>query len=403
MNRLSPKFNNFLTRSIGNFRIPGENLARGQRVAVAISGGVDSAVAAWMLKEKGFDVIGVHMTNWNDEESGGGCQAQEALKNARLTCDALGIELRRVSFVEEYWNEVFSEMLEDYQSGMLTPNPDVLCNAKIKFSHLISHVRDRLGILWLATGHYARLDSQTNNLFRGLDYQRDQSYFLSMVPRAQFQNVLFPLGELTKDQVRQIATQANLPSSNHKSSVGLCFVGRKSRKFSNFLQNYVAKSSQEPGPILDLSGNVLGEHQGLYSLTIGQRARIGGLATPSYVVSKQKDSNSIFVVTDPTHPALFCDSFLVDTRYLNLSLDEFDARCQSVFRGNLIPCRVYQDSTSKNLLTVQLKSPACMRATAAGQVLALFGNDSDICFGAGKIVNCSNSKFNLREVIESVA
>ena len=270
-------------------------------IAVAMSGGVDSSVAAWLLKEAGHDVMGIHMINWDeDEEKGmhtevsGHCSSAQDLLDARRTCDVLGIPFKQVRFVREYWTEVFEPMVDLYMSGV-TPNPDVACNREIKFKSLLQQAQ-ALGAGLLATGHYARLRYSPHgaSLLQARDHSKDQSYFLSAVPGSALAKAVFPLGDLLKEEVRQLAVRAALPSAHKRESMGLCFVGR--RRFDHFLSNYIpdcpGPNANAPSPcatragpaeeqedgqfVCAETGQRLGRHRGIHLYTIGQGARISG-------------------------------------------------------------------------------------------------------------------------------
>jgi tRNA-uridine 2-sulfurtransferase len=265
------------------------------RVVVGMSGGVDSAVAALSLVDAGFDVHGLFMSNWDDEDSY--CTSAQDYQDARATARELGIVLHRVSFANEYQHQVFERFLGEYRLGR-TPNPDVLCNREIKFG-LCQSFAWRLGASWFATGHYARLAHGTSGpeLLRGTDVAKDQSYFLCGVERAQFRRVKFPLGELTKTEVRERARRAGLPVFNKPDSTGICFIGE--RPFTEFLARYLPDS---PGPIETIDGQVLGTHRGLPFYTLGQRGglEIGGVrgasGDPWYVARKDSERNALIVV-----------------------------------------------------------------------------------------------------------
>jgi tRNA-specific 2-thiouridylase len=282
----------------------------GGPVIVGMSGGVDSAVAALLLKEAGFTVQGLFMSNWDDD---GYCTAAEDFQDARRVCDRLDIPLHRVSFAAEYRERVFAHFLREYASGR-TPNPDVLCNREIKFGVCLEYMH-RLGASWVATGHYARLrreDGQVR-LVKALDQGKDQSYFLHQVAPAALARALFPIGELRKDEVRRRAHAAGLPVFDKPDSTGICFIGE--RPFDEFLSSYLR---QTPGPIENSHGEVLGDHRGLALYTLGQRSglgiggRAGAAAAPWYVAGKDMLRNVLIVVQDPDHPLLLSDSFEVE-------------------------------------------------------------------------------------------
>jgi tRNA-specific 2-thiouridylase len=276
---------------------------RGQRVIVALSGGVDSAVAALLLREQGLEVHGLFMSNWDEDDAY--CTSARDYQDARAVARELGIVLHRVSFARQYRAQVFLGFLADIEAGR-TPNPDVLCNREIKFGVCRDYAR-RLGGEWLATGHYARLDRDADGpaLLKALDAAKDQTYFLHGVARAQFEQVLFPLGELSKDDVRARARRAGLPVFDKPDSTGICFIGE--RPFAEFLKAWVP---ERPGPIETSGGERVGTHRGLPFYTLGQRAglQIGGRAgsaeEPWYVARKDRARNVLVVVQHHEHEAL---------------------------------------------------------------------------------------------------
>lgn len=340
-------------------------------VAVGLSGGVDSSVAALLLLQKGYQVIGVHMSNWDpqDEQGQSTCPETEDVKDAQEVSKQLGIPFHRVDFSKPYWNHVFTPFLEDYERG-LTPNPDVLCNREIKFQRFLHFAREQLGTPWVATGHYARLvrphggddgggsgggggeavaaaaakggigSSSSNNnhththitnngnadeeppppplphLLAGVDPDKDQSYFLSHVPIHAFQHVLFPLGHLHKHQVRALAHQANLCTATKKESMGICFVGK--RRIGDFLPEYLDMEKKKGVYVSVVNGQVVGEHWGGTTLlTVGQGAKIGGEREKWFVCGKEMESGVVYVAPGTNHPALFCDYLLVDAEMFN--------------------------------------------------------------------------------------
>src|SRR6186713_3573433 len=251
-----------------------------QRIVVGLSGGVDSAVTAHLLKQQGHEVIGIFMKNWEDDDDSEYCSSNIDFVDAAAVADVIGIEIEHVNFAADYKDRVFAEFLREYQAGR-TPNPDILCNAEIKFKAFLDHAM-RLGAHKIATGHYARvrLNSATgrHELLKGLDPSKDQSYFLHRLTQAQLSKTLFPVGELHKTEVRRIADEIGLPNAKKKDSTGICFIGE--RPFREFLNRYLANS---PGPIKDDRGRTIGEHVGLSFYTLGQRKGIGigGLKDPS--------------------------------------------------------------------------------------------------------------------------
>src|SRR3954471_3569909 len=251
-------------------------MGRMPRVVVGLSGGVDSAVSAYLLKQQGYDVVAIFMKNWEDDDDSEYCSSNVDFVDAASVADVIGIPIEHVNFAAEYKDRVFSEFLREYSAGR-TPNPDVLCNAEIKFKAFLDHAM-RLGAAKIATGHYARTDGE--RLLRGKDASKDQSYFLHRLSQAQLARVLFPVGELEKSEVRRIALEAGLPNHAKKDSTGICFIGE--RPFREFLNRYLPRA---PGPMVDERGRVVGEHIGLAFYTIGQRKGIGlgGAGEPWYV------------------------------------------------------------------------------------------------------------------------
>ena len=276
-----------------------------ERIVVGMSGGVDSAVAALLLKRQGYDVVGLFMKNWEDDDNDEYCSTREDLVDAAAAADVIGIELEAVNFAAEYKDRVFADFLREYQAGR-TPNPDVLCNAEIKFKAFLDHAMD-LGATRIATGHYARV-FEKNGLFelhRGTDALKDQSYFLHRLTQAQLSKVFFPIGNKNKSEVRQIAAEARLPNHAKKDSTGICFIGE--RPFREFLNRYLPR---EPGPIMTPQGMRIGTHIGLAFYTIGQRKGIGigGIAQGEggawYVAQKDLGTNALVVVQGHDNPLL---------------------------------------------------------------------------------------------------
>ena len=294
-----------------------------QRIVVGLSGGVDSAVTAHLLKQQGHEVIGIFMKNWEDDDDSEFCASNTDFVDAAAVADVLGIEIEHVNFAADYKDRVFAEFLREYQAGR-TPNPDILCNAEIKFKAFLDHAM-RLGAEKIATGHYARVRQSEatglHELLKGLDPTKDQSYFLHRLNQAQLSKTLFPIGELRKTEVRRIADEIGLPNAKKKDSTGICFIGE--RPFREFLNRYIARA---PGPIKNDQSRVLGEHVGLSFYTLGQRQGLGiggvkargadlkaaqargqrgvGEHAPWFVARKDMDSNTLWVVQGHEHPWL---------------------------------------------------------------------------------------------------
>jgi tRNA-specific 2-thiouridylase len=282
------------------------------RIVVGLSGGVDSALSAWLLKRQGHEVVGIFMKNWEDDDDDEYCSSRQDFLDAASVADVLGIEIEHVNFAADYKDRVFAEFLREYEAGR-TPNPDVLCNAEIKFKAFLDHAM-RLGAEKIATGHYARVRERAGRfeLLKGLDPLKDQSYFLHRLTQAQLSKTLFPVGELAKTEVRRLAAEIALPNAAKKDSTGICFIGE--RPFREFLNRYLAN---KPGPIKDDRGRVLGEHVGLSFYTLGQRKGIGlggvkerGAArggadhAPWFVARKDMAANVLYVVQGHGHPWL---------------------------------------------------------------------------------------------------
>ena len=267
------------------------------KIVVGLSGGVDSAVTALLLKQQGYDVIGVFMKNWEDDDDDEYCSTRQDFIDAAAAADVIGIDFEAVNFAAEYKDRVFAEFLREYSAGR-TPNPDVLCNAEIKFKAFLDHAL-RLGAAQIATGHYARVREVGGQfqLLKGLDNSKDQSYFLHRLNQAQLSKALFPVGELQKSAVRELALKAGLPNAAKKDSTGICFIGE--RPFREFLERYIPR---QPGHMVTPDGKRIGEHQGLMYYTIGQRQGLGiggaktGDGSPWFVADKKLESNELVVV-----------------------------------------------------------------------------------------------------------
>ncbi len=279
------------------------------RVVVGMSGGVDSSVAAWLLKQQGYDVIGVFMNNWEDVNDWEHCTAAEDMADVQAVCDVIGIPHQIVNFQKPYWDRVFSYFLEEYKQGR-TPNPDVMCNREIKFKELLQRALD-LGADFLATGHYAQIrqNGRYVNLLRGADSGKDQSYFLHTLDQRPLAKAMFPIGHLHKSQVRELAAQAGLPTAEKKDSTGICFIGE--RNFRAFLSHYLPA---KPGEMRTLSGEFKGTHQGLMYYTVGQRQGLGiggsGTGEPWFVVGKDLARNILYVEQGHDHPSLYAQALL---------------------------------------------------------------------------------------------
>ncbi|WP_421794100.1 tRNA 2-thiouridine(34) synthase MnmA [Hydrocarboniphaga effusa] len=351
-------------------------------VIVGLSGGVDSAVSAWLLKQQGYRVSGLFMVNWTEDEAGY-CSSADDFQDARAVCEELDIPLHRVDFSAEYRQRVFDRFLADYAAGK-TPNPDLLCNREVKFQPFREHAL-RLGADFVATGHYAQLDHSAADgprLLRSVTEDKDQTYFLALVARRQFEKVLFPIGGLTKPEVRALAAKAGLPNHRKKDSTGICFIGE--REFRSFLQHYLKPN---PGPMIDDAGAVVGQHQGLMYYTLGQRKglAIGGVRgareAPWFVVAKDQPNNVLRVSQDGAHPLLMSNVLTTLPfewiRQPSPLPERLHARIRH--RQSLQACsvRVAEDGG------VQVRFEQAQRAIAAGQFCVLY--DGQECLGGGEI------------------
>jgi tRNA-uridine 2-sulfurtransferase len=357
-------------------------------VIVGMSGGVDSAVAALLLRDAGYAVQGLFMSNWEDDDDSY-CTTAADFQDARRTCEALGITLHRASFAAQYRERVFSHFLREYAAGR-TPNPDVLCNKEIKFGVCLDYMQ-RLGADWIATGHYARIHhgDEGPQLLKGADAAKDQSYFLNSVPVSALARTLFPLGDLLKSQVRRIAHAAGLPVFDKPDSTGICFIGE--RPFQEFLSRHL---HTEAGPIESADGQVLGEHRGLALYTLGQRSglrlggRAGAAAAPWYVADKIPSRNALIVVQDPDHPLLLSDAFDVEQMHWITGaarLRALDCAVKTRYRQSDLECSVTSHSAAGCHVT--LGRPA--RAVTPGQYAVFYRGDC--CLGGGIIAQRFNS------------
>ncbi|MFO1338405.1 MAG: tRNA 2-thiouridine(34) synthase MnmA [Burkholderiaceae bacterium] len=363
-----------------------------QRVVVGLSGGVDSAVSAWLLKQQGHEVVGIFMKNWEDDDDDEYCSSRQDFLDAAAVADVIGIEIEHVNFAAEYKDRVFAEFLREYQAGR-TPNPDVLCNAEIKFKAFLDHAM-RLGAEKIATGHYARarpLAGGEVQLLKGLDPLKDQSYFLHRLTQAQLAKTLFPVGELPKTEVRRIAAEIALPNAKKKDSTGICFIGE--RPFREFLNRYL---SHEPGPIQDDRGRTLGEHVGLSFYTLGQRQglgiggvkdkkarRGGGDHAPWYVARKDLATNTLVVVQGHEHPWLQYRS--LDAGDLSWVAGRAPApgplAAKTRYRQADAPCALA--AVSAEAFTLHFPPQASQWAVTPGQSAVLY--DGEVCLGGGVI------------------
>ena len=373
-----------------------------QRVVVGLSGGVDSAVTAWLLKSQGHEVVGIFMKNWEADDNDAYCASNLDFIDAAAVADVIGIEIEHVNFAADYKDRVFAEFLREYQAGR-TPNPDVLCNAEIKFKAFLDHAM-RLGAEKIATGHYARVRERLGrfDLLKGLDPLKDQSYFLHRLTQAQLSRTLFPVGELAKTEVRRIATEAGLPVAAKKDSTGICFIGE--RPFREFLGRYLANT---PGPIVDDRGRTIGQHVGLSFYTLGQRKGIGigGLRARGalrgggdhgawFVARKDMATNTLVAVQGHEHPWLLSNRLHADdTSWVAgpaPAPGRFSAKTR--YRQQDAACALAldigdgdgdRDSHGHGGRRFELRFDAAQWAVTPGQSAVVY--DGEVCLGGGVI------------------
>jgi tRNA-specific 2-thiouridylase len=354
------------------------------RVVVGMSGGVDSAVAAYLLKQQGYDVLGVFMKNWDDDDNTAHCTARQDFLDVLAVADVLGIEVEAVNFAAEYKERVFSYFLAEYQAGR-TPNPDVLCNAEIKFKAFLEDAIAR-GAGYIATGHYVGKGTDASGhatLLKAQDANKDQSYFLYRLSQAQLQPALFPLAHLPKPEVREIAQRIGLPNAAKKDSTGICFIGE--RNFREFLERYLPR---DPGEMKSPEGRVVGQHQGLMYYTLGQRQGLGiggqkdGNAEPWFVAAKDMATNTLVVVQGHDHPLL--QRATLAAGQLNwISGESPDPgkpyAAKTRYRQTDSPCRITR--LDDDMLELAFESPQW--AVTPGQSVVLY--DGEVCLGGGII------------------
>ncbi|GGX46500.1 tRNA 2-thiouridine(34) synthase MnmA [Undibacterium squillarum] len=361
-----------------------------KRVVIGMSGGVDSSVSAWLLKEQGYEVIGLFMKNWEDDDDSEYCSTREDWIDAVSVADVVGVDIEAVNFAAEYKDRVFAEFLREYEAGR-TPNPDVLCNAEIKFKAFLDHAMT-LGADYIATGHYARVrevDGQFQ-LLKALDASKDQSYFLHRLNQKQLANTLFPLGEIPKTEVRKIAERLQLPNARKKDSTGICFIGE--RPFRDFLNRYL---SFQPGEIRTPEEQVIGKHVGLSFYTLGQRKGIGiggikthqkadGSSDAWYVARKDVKNNRLYVVQGHDHPWLLSGELEASqTSWVAGSVPEAgNYSAKTRYRQPDVACHLSGDAQS-----FRLQFPDAQWAVTPGQSAVLY--DGDICLGGGIIHSAS--------------
>jgi tRNA-specific 2-thiouridylase len=353
------------------------------KIVVGLSGGVDSAVTAWLLRQAGHEVVGVFMKNWEADDLDEDCPIAQDYRDVLATASVLGIEVELVNFSREYQDRVFAYFLAEYQAGR-TPNPDVLCNAEIKFKAFLDHAM-QMGADFIATGHYARLEgeSPTRRLLKAADANKDQSYFLYRLQQHQIARALFPLGDLPKPKVRELARQAGIPVAEKKDSTGICFIGE--RPFREFLQRYMPI---QPGDMVTPEGKVMGRHQGLMFHTLGQRKGlgIGGVkggeeGEPWFVAGKNLARNELIVVQGHDHPLLKTRELTATDLSWLVAPPQVDQRytAKTRYRQQDAACMVaWRDAE-----TLRLHFDEPQWAVTPGQSVVLY--DGAVCLGGGVI------------------
>ncbi|PID43482.1 MAG: tRNA 2-thiouridine(34) synthase MnmA [Proteobacteria bacterium] len=348
-----------------------------------MSGGVDSSVSALLLKEQGYHVEGLFMKNWDEDDGTEYCTAIADLADAQAVADRIGIRLHCANFAAEYWDRVFEHFIEEYKAGR-TPNPDILCNKEIKFKAFLDYAIT-LGADYIATGHYVRkkeIEGRTC-LLKGLDPGKDQSYFLHAVEQSRIEKTLFPVGDMEKSSVREVAKRHQLETCNKKDSTGICFIGE--RKFRDFLKQYIPA---RPGNIVTLEGDIIGTHQGLMYHTIGQRQGlgIGGLdgysEAPWFVADKNLERNELIAVQGTNHPALFKSGLLAsEIAWINGKSPDFPVELNAKIRYRQADqaCTLHQAADGRYAVTFSNRQ----RAVTPGQSVVFY--DQDVCLGGGVI------------------
>nr|WP_205666396.1 tRNA 2-thiouridine(34) synthase MnmA [Anaerosphaera multitolerans] len=354
-------------------------MSKSKSVVLGMSGGVDSSVSAALLKEEGYDVTAVFMKNWSEEDDDGVCTAAEDYLDVVRVCEELGINHYTVNFEEEYKERVFSYFLSEYEKGR-TPNPDVMCNTEIKFKAFLDFAM-KLDADYIAMGHYARTLKKDNHtyLLRGVDENKDQSYFLSRVNEEALSKTLFPIGNFKKEEVRKIAEKYNLSTAKKKDSTGICFIGE--RDFNKFLDSFLFTKK---GDIYSVDGEYLGEHSGLIHYTIGQRKGIGiggvGSGEPFFVADKDLEKNRLIVAQGLGNPALYKSETICEEPFWITKTPTFPLRCTGKIRYRAKDEPMVVDVLNDELI-VKFDNP--IKGVTPGQILVFY--DGDICLGSGII------------------
>ncbi|WP_327063191.1 tRNA 2-thiouridine(34) synthase MnmA [Jeotgalibacillus soli] len=354
-------------------------LPKNTRVVVGMSGGVDSSVAALLLKQQGYDVIGIFMKNWDDTDDNGVCTATEDYNDVIRVCNQIGIPYYAVNFEKQYWDKVFTYFLDEYRAGR-TPNPDVMCNKEIKFAAFLDHAM-KLGADYLATGHYARVENRDGEvkMLRGIDEKKDQTYFLNQLSQEQLSKVMFPIGDIDKKEVRKIAQEAGLATAAKKDSTGICFIGE--RNFKGFLGQYLPA---QPGEMETMDGRKVGQHDGLMYYTIGQRhgLGIGGSGEPWFVLGKDVQKNVLYVGQGFDHEALYSSSITAtDVSWTSNQAVAQEFRCTAKFRYRQPDHAVTVRIQDNGHVEVIFDEP--LRAVTPGQAVVFYNGEE--CLGGATI------------------
>lgn len=348
------------------------------KVVIGMSGGVDSSVAAYLLKQQGYEAIGIFMQNWEDDDNDGYCTIKQDSMDAIAVADVLDIDIEIVNFAKEYKERVFSYFLKEYQAGR-TPNPDILCNSEIKFKAFLDHAMS-LGAEFVATGHYVskQVTEHGESLVRAVDSNKDQSYFLYRLNQHQISHSIFPLGNIVKPEVRRIAAGLNLPNATKKDSTGICFIGE--RPFREFLQKYMPTKI---GKMVTPSGKIVGEHQGLMYYTIGQRKGlgIGGQGDPWFVADKNLATNELIVVQGHQHPLLLKSELIASQLSFGLDRLPKSGRYTAKTRYRMQDAACQLTYLDNDTIKVVFEQPQW--AITPGQSIVLYNNE--LCLGGGII------------------
>jgi tRNA-specific 2-thiouridylase len=360
-------------------------MSKKDKVIIGLSGGVDSAVSAYLLKEAGYEVEALFMKNWEQDDYPGFCAAAQDLEDAKGVCEKLNIPLHTVNFSKEYWEHVFQIFLNEYAQG-ITPNPDVLCNKEIKFKYFLEHAMN-LGADWIATGHYARRVEKEDGtaLCQAKDMNKDQTYFLHGINKNALNKTLFPLGSYLKSEVREIAKQLDLPNHAKKDSTGICFIGEK--KFRDFLKDFLLA---KPGNIITTDGRIIGKHQGIIFYTLGQRQGLGlgGVKgadeKPWFVVDKNTITNELMVAQGEHHPKLYAQGLICGPIHWLKDIDDhnFPLSCQAKIRYRQSSQHCLLSAKQDNEHIIHFSDP--QRAVTPGQYIVFYDNHR--CLGGAQII-----------------